>query len=117
MLRSEQPLKHPGINQAKAAYHPQRGDGMRIAELRYKEIINVCNGHRLGFVCDVDMDVNTGRVCALIVPGPCRFFGLFGREDDYILPFDCISKIGEDIILVEVKGEYRRGKCGKRSGY
>ena len=41
---------------------------MRIAELRYKEIINVSNGHRLGFVSDVDMDVVNGKVNALIVP-------------------------------------------------
>lgn len=89
---------------------------MRIAELRYKEIINVSNGHRLGFVCDVDMDVVTGKVSALIVPGPCRFFGLFGREDDYVLPFSAISRIGADIILIDVQGEYQRGKRNKRSG-
>lgn len=89
---------------------------MRIAELRYKEIINVSNGHRLGFVGDVDMDVVSGKVMALIVPGPCRFFGLFGREDDYVLPFDAISRIGSDIILIDVQGEYRRGKRVRRSG-
>lgn len=90
---------------------------MRIADLRYKEIINVCNGHRLGFVCDVDMDIVTGKINALIVPGPCRFFGLFGREDDFVLPFDCISKIGTDIILVDVPGEYKRGKREKRPAF
>lgn len=90
---------------------------MRIAELRYKEIINVSNGHRLGFVSDVDMDVISGKVMALIVPGPCRFFGLFGREDDYVLPFDAISRIGSDIILIDVQGEYQRGKRAKRSGF
>ena len=87
---------------------------MRIADLRYKEIINVNTGHRLGFVCDVDMDINTGRICALVVPGPARFFGLFGREEDYVLPFDCISKIGTDIILIDVHGDYCRGKRDKR---
>ena len=87
---------------------------MRIAELRYKEIINVCTGHRLGYVCDVDLDIHTGQLCALIVPGPCRFFGLFGREDDYVLPFDCITRIGSDIILIEVHGEYQRGKRGRK---
>lgn len=90
---------------------------MRIAELRYKEIINVSNGHRLGFVSDIDMDVVSGKVMALIVPGPCRFFGLFGREDDYVLPFDAISRIGSDIILIDVQGEYQRGKRVKRSGF
>ena len=87
---------------------------MRIADLRYKEIINVNNGHRLGYVCDVDMDIVSGKVSALIVPGPCRFFGLFGREEDYVLPFECISKIGTDIILIDVPGDYRRGKRDKR---
>ena len=86
---------------------------MRLVELRYKEIINVSNGHRLGFVGDVEFDRDGGRVTALIVPGPCRFFGLFGREDDYVLPFECISRIGEDIILVELPEEYRRAKREK----
>ena len=86
---------------------------MRIAELMYTEIINVANGHRLGFVGDVEFDCAGGRVSALIVPGPCRFFGLFGREDDYVLPFECISRIGEDIILIEMPEECRRAKREK----
>lgn len=87
---------------------------MRIADLRYREVINLCTGHRLGFVCDVEMEVNSGQVIALVVPGPCRFFGLFGREEDYLIPFESISKIGSDIILIENKGDYRRGKRPKR---
>lgn len=87
---------------------------MRIADLRYREVINLCTGHRLGFVCDVEMEVNSGQVIALVVPGPCRFFGLFGREEDYLIPFEAISKIGSDIILIENKGDYRRGKRPKR---
>lgn len=88
---------------------------MRIADLRYREVINLCTGHRLGFVCDVEMEVSSGQVIALVVPGPCRFFGLFGREDDYLIPFDSISKIGSDIILIENKGDYQRGKRPKKS--
>ena len=87
---------------------------MRIADLRYREVINLCTGHRLGFVCDVEMEVSSGQVIALVVPGPCRFFGLFGREDDYLIPFDSISKIGSDIILIENKGDYQRGKRPKK---
>jgi len=86
----------------------------RIADLRCKEVINICNGHRLGFVYDVEIDIITGRVVAIIIPGPCRFLGLFGREDDYIIPWDCITRIGEDIILVEVSGEYKRGHREKK---
>ena len=87
---------------------------MRLSELRYKEIINISNGHRLGFVSDAELDPATGQLGALIVPGPARFFGLFGREDDYILPFEHISRIGEDIILVDIGGDYRRGGREKK---
>ena len=80
----------------------------RIASFRCKEVINVCTGFRLGYVCDVEFDVESGNVTALIGPGPCRFFGLLGREDDYLLPWDCIERIGEDIILVRVPGDFHR---------
>lgn len=85
----------------------------RIEDFRYKEVVNVCDGLRLGYVCDVLIDINTGRVLALIVPGRCKFLGLFWREDDYILPWDCIKRIGGDIVLVDIPGDYRRGKREK----
>ena len=87
---------------------------MRLCDLRYKEIINICTGHRLGYVCDADFDMASGKLLALIVPGACRFFGLFGREEDYVIPFENISRIGDDIILAQVEGEYRRGGKEKR---
>ncbi len=82
----------------------------RIADLRCKEVINVCTGFRMGYVCDVILNVDNGKVLAVVVPGPCRFFGLFGREDDYIIPWESICKIGDDIVLVEISGEPRREK-------
>ena len=72
----------------------------RIADLRCKEVINLCDGCRMGYVGDVEIDVVCGRVIALVVPGRCRFFGLFGREEDFIIPWEAIDKIGDDIILV-----------------
>ena len=36
-------------------------------------------------------------------PAPCRFFGLFGRKDDFVIPWNCIRRIGSDIILVELE--------------
>ena len=55
---------------------------VRLTELRYREVINISDGTRLGFVSDAILDLTSGRVLALIVPGPARFFGLFGRESD-----------------------------------
>jgi YlmC/YmxH family sporulation protein len=78
------------------------GEVMKFSELRVRDVINIADGRRLGLICDLELDVQAGRVCALIVPGPARFFGLFGRERDYVIAWDDIVKIGEDVILVDV---------------
>ncbi|HIR64033.1 MAG TPA: YlmC/YmxH family sporulation protein [Candidatus Faecousia faecigallinarum] len=77
--------------------------GTRVTELRCKEVINISDGHRLGFVADVEVKLPDGQVVALVVPGPCRFFGLFGRKDDYVVPWNCIRRMGSDIILVDLE--------------
>ena len=87
----------------------------RFSDLRCREVINISTGTRLGYVNDALVDLKDGRIAALIVPGPARFLGLFGREDDYILPWPCITRIGPDIILVDGKGDIRRDRREKRS--
>ena len=77
--------------------------GTRVTDLRCKEVINVTDGLRLGFVSDVEILLPEGKVLALVVPGPCRVFGLFGRKDDFVIPWNCIRRIGSDIILVELE--------------
>lgn len=52
----------------------------RVSELRYKEIINVSDGSRYGWVGDVEDDLDSGQVRALVVPGRLRLFGLLGRR-------------------------------------
>ena len=64
----------------------------RMVELRRREVINIRDGCRLGFVGDVEVRVPEGQVTALIVFGPCRFFGLFGRGEEYYLPWEFIDK-------------------------
>ncbi len=73
----------------------------RIADLRLKEVINVKDGTRYGFVNDVLVDTITGRLVAIVVPGPCRIWGIFGKDDDFVISWESIKRIGEDIILVE----------------
>ena len=73
----------------------------RIGELRCKEVIDVASGSRYGYVGDVEVDLNTGRVRALVVPGRLRLFGLLGREEERIFPWAQVRRFGEDIILVD----------------
>ena len=75
--------------------------GVKFTELQCKEVICVSDGRRLGFVNDVLVEVPEGRVHALVVPAQCQKLGM--RRDDYIIPWDCIRRIGPDIVLVDVK--------------
>ncbi len=78
---------------------------MKISELKCKEVICVCDGQRLGFVTDAEVELPEGMIRSITVPGPCRFLGLWGRKDDYVIPWCCIKRIGPDIILVDVRPE------------
>ena len=73
----------------------------RIADLRYKEVISVEDGSRFGYVGDMEIDLDSGQVRALVVPGRRRLFGLLGREEDQYSPWSAVRRFGEAISLVE----------------
>ena len=75
----------------------------RITQLRDKESINVNDGSRYGYVGDLEIDLDTGQVRALVVPGRLRLLGLLGREEDRIFPWESVRRFGEDIILVDAQ--------------
>lgn len=72
----------------------------RASDFRHKEVIDIPTGNRLGFMTDVDIDLEKGLINSIIIPGKRRFFGLLPPEKDIIIPWKSITKIGEDIILV-----------------
>lgn len=84
---------------------------MRVCDLRNKQVINTCDCKMLGCVIDVDFDKCSGQILALIVPGPGKLCGLFGRDTEYVIPFKCVCGIGPDVILVEVNVEKVIQKC------
>lgn len=73
----------------------------RIAELQYKEVIDIADGTRYGFVGDVELDPEAGTIQSIIVAGRRRCFGLLGREADAVFPWSSVKRFGEDIILVD----------------
>ncbi len=75
----------------------------RIEDLRNKEVICVSDGSKLGLVGDVEVDCNTARLESLVVFGRTHFFGLLGKEEDSVIPWEKINVIGSDTILVNVK--------------
>ena len=79
----------------------------RFQDLRRKEVININDGSRLGLVADLDLRAPEGQVVAIVVYGPARFFGLFGRGEEFYIPWECIKQIGDDIILIDKPAERR----------
>ena len=77
---------------------------IKISDLRSREVINIVDGRRLGVICDLDLDLENGRVAAIIVPGSTGLFSFLGGGRDYVIPWDKIVKIGIATILVEVRG-------------
>ncbi|MEG1426949.1 MAG: YlmC/YmxH family sporulation protein, partial [Oscillospiraceae bacterium] len=69
---------------------------MRLCELSQKEVINICDGQRLGFIEDIEFDVCTGQICKVMIPGPCKIWGIMGRDHEYVIDYCCIRQIGED---------------------
>lgn len=84
---------------------------MRLCDMREKEVINLCDCKRLGCVVDLVFDECEGCIQALVVPAAGRFGGFFGSESEYIIPFECVKKIGPDIIMVEICEEKFLKSC------
>lgn len=80
----------------------------RSSDFRQKEVINVSDGRRLGFVSDVEIDLEQGKVEAIVLPGVGKLLGFFGKDNEFIIPWNKIVKIGEDIILVDLDERFIR---------
>lgn len=72
-------------------------------ELKCKQVINVVDGKTLGRIVDVVMDIKSCKILGLIVPSPTSgWLSCFRSGKEIFIPFDCICKIGVDVILVEL---------------
>ncbi len=86
------------------------------ADLREKEVINLCDGSKLGCAGDFEFDICTGRITALIIICETGFLG-FGKKYELVIPWERIQCIGDDTILVKLEPgecEHFTRECGKK---
>ncbi|MCM8899855.1 MAG: hypothetical protein PWR01_325 [Clostridiales bacterium] len=74
----------------------------KTSDFRQKEVINIRDGRRLGVIVDMEFDLQSGRITAIVVPGPSRWLGFLKGDQDLVIPWENIKKIGDDVILVDV---------------
>jgi YlmC/YmxH family sporulation protein len=76
-------------------------------EIRNKEVINIFDGKSLGYVCDIEINLQAGTIDGIVLPGSRGIFNLFGRgEEDIVIRWSDVKTVGEDVILVDVKGAF-----------
>ena len=76
--------------------------GEKGLDFKHKEVININNAKRLGYVQDVTADLKTGMITSIIVPGSNKMLNFFSGNNEIVIPWEKIKCIGEEIILVEI---------------
>ena len=71
-------------------------------DFKHKEVNNITDAKRLGYVQDVCADLETGTITSIIVPGEKGLKNVFSNNNDIEIPWQSIKSIGADIILVEI---------------
>ncbi|MBO7170676.1 MAG: YlmC/YmxH family sporulation protein [Clostridia bacterium] len=78
-------------------------DRCNSEDFREKEVVNLCDGRRLGCVSEVEFNVCDGKLTAIVVPAGNCVLG-FGCKEKIVIPWERIERIGEDVILVNADG-------------
>ena len=76
--------------------------GEKGLDFKHKEVINITDAKKLGYVQDVTADLKTGVITSIIVPGTNKMFNIFGSNNEIVIPWEKIKSIGEEVILVEI---------------
>ncbi len=75
----------------------------RLSTLRKKEVINVEDGRRIGYICDADVDLQDGSIKAIMVRiKPSYIMGKV-KCRELIVPFDRIVHAGGDVVIVRAE--------------
>ena len=76
---------------------------MTLTELRKKDVIQVQTGVNLGRADDLRLNEQTAQVEGIILFGRARLFGLLGRQPDLFIPWQEITQMGQDVVLVRTE--------------
>ena len=74
----------------------------KISELEERQIINIADGKCLGSMKDIELDLEEGRIRAIVVPGGTGLWGLLPNRDELLIPWEKVVRIGIDVVLVDL---------------
>ena len=73
---------------------------LRLSDLQSKTIVSITDGRNVGNIIDVKVDIPTGTIISLVIEANKSFFSFYNKWLDTVIPWKKITKIGEDVILV-----------------
>jgi YlmC/YmxH family sporulation protein len=76
---------------------------LKVSEFQIKDVVNVGDGKKLGNIDDIEINLDTGTIEAIVIGGAGRVLGIFGKDEEVVIPWKNILKIGEDVVLVRYK--------------
>lgn len=86
-----------------------------FCELRRLEVISCSDGRKLGKILDIIFSANTGLIAGIVTPYPKQ--GFFGRGQDLFIPWNCVQKLGQDVIIVDISAlDDGQPVCGRGEG-
>lgn len=73
---------------------------VKLSELQLKEVIGASDGKRLGYIFDLEINPELGRVEAIILSNKSKQ-QIFAKPEEFIISWSQIVTIGLDVILVQ----------------
>lgn len=78
---------------------------MRFICMQRKDVINIKNGMKIGFISDIEIDPICRCIQAIVVEKSSAFklICFFKGPPCIVIPVEQIVSIGEDVILVDIE--------------
>lgn len=83
---------------------------MRLSDFTGKEVINLGDGARLGYIedCDLAFDARSGKINALLLPKRGVMAALMGSDRTQTVPWQAIRRIGDEVVIVDLNNAFER---------
>lgn len=76
---------------------------LKSFDLRQKKVIDVDTAEKIGYIRDMDIDFESGKISSVSIP--CGgFFGIFKKAEKTVIPWENIIAIGSEFVIVRARG-------------
>ncbi|MCI8548677.1 MAG: YlmC/YmxH family sporulation protein [Bacilli bacterium] len=76
---------------------------MRLSDLQSKNLVNINDGKNIGNIIDAKVNEEDGSIKSLIIEAKGSMFSFLNKDSEVEIFWSDIKKIGEDVILVNIK--------------